>query len=368
MDNTWLQYAPASNKLKQTYVRGFMDISGNVIIRGTGGLNIAGGNVTGITKAMVGLSAVDNTSDANKPISTAQQTALDLKAPLASPTFTGTVTTPATSVTNSTISSSTTTGALLVAGGVGIGGDVNIGGNTRIIGGLTVDGSLNVTGSIIRTDIQSKVYISEQVDVSNSGTGPGLIVRQFGTQDIAAFYDDAVQVVTILDGGDVSMNHKLYVGGIVSINNATNSSSTTTGALQVAGGIGIGGNLYIGGTTVGITQTMVGLGNVNDTTDAAKPVSTAQQTALDLKANLASPTFTGTVGGITQSMVGLGNVNDTTDANKPVSTAQQTALDFKAPLASPTFTGTVGGITQSMVGLGNVNDTTDAAKPVSTAQ
>jgi len=39
----------------------------------------------------------------------------------------------------------------------------------------------------------------------------------------------------------------------------------------------------------------VGLGSVDNTTDAGKPVSTAQQTALDLKANLASPTFTGTV-------------------------------------------------------------------------
>lgn len=39
----------------------------------------------------------------------------------------------------------------------------------------------------------------------------------------------------------------------------------------------------------------VGLGNVDNTADTAKPVSTAQQTALDLKANLASPTFSGTV-------------------------------------------------------------------------
>jgi hypothetical protein len=45
-----------------------------------------------LNKAAVGLANVDNTSDVNKPISTATQTALDLKAPLASPTFTGTVT------------------------------------------------------------------------------------------------------------------------------------------------------------------------------------------------------------------------------------------------------------------------------------
>lgn len=49
------------------------------------------GTVSGITKGMVGLGNADNTSDANKPISTATQSALDLKAPLASPTFTGTV-------------------------------------------------------------------------------------------------------------------------------------------------------------------------------------------------------------------------------------------------------------------------------------
>lgn len=37
----------------------------------------------------------------------------------------------------------------------------------------------------------------------------------------------------------------------------------------------------------------VGLGNVDNTSDAAKPVSTATQTALNLKADIASPTFTG---------------------------------------------------------------------------
>ena len=140
-----------------------------------------------------------------------------------------------------------------------------------------------------------------------------------------------------------------------------------------------------------LTKSSVGLANVDNTTDALKPVSTATQTALDLKANLASPTFTGTVSGITKTMVGLGSADDTADTAKPVSTAQATAiatakaeaiadatsqvnalltgapaalntldelaaalgddanfastvttsLGLKAPLASPTFTGTV---------------------------
>ena len=89
--------------------------------------------------------------------------------------------------------------------------------------------------------------------------------------------------------------------------------------------------------------------------------------ALGSKAPLASPTFSGTVNGITKSMVGLDNVDNTADLSKPISSATQYALDLKAPLASPAFTGTVSGITKSMVGLGNVDNTTDANKPISTA-
>ncbi len=45
-------------------------------------------------------------------------------------------------------------------------------------------------------------------------------------------------------------------------------------------------------------------------------------------------TFTGTVTGVTKSMVGLGNVDNTADADKPVSTATQTALDAKSNIVS----------------------------------
>jgi hypothetical protein len=55
-------------------------------------------------------------------------------------------------------------------------------------------------------------------------------------------------------------------------------------------------------------------------------------------------------------MVGLTNVDNISDANKPVSSAQQSALNLKANLASPTFTGTIGGISKAMVGLGNVDN------------
>ena len=49
-------------------------------------------------------------------------------------------------------------------------------------------------------------------------------------------------------------------------------------------------------------------------------------------------------------------------------TGLQAALDAKAPLANPTFTGTVSGVTKTMVGLGSVDNVADASKPVSTDQ
>lgn len=67
---------------------------------------------------------------------------------------------------------------------------------------------------------------------------------------------------------------------------------------------------------------------VDNTSDANKPISTATQTALNLKVDK-----TITVNGqalstnvtLTKSDVGLANVDNTSDVNKPVSTAQATA-------------------------------------------
>jgi hypothetical protein len=74
-----------------------------------------------LDKVAVGLGNVDNTSDANKPISAATQTALNLKAPLASPVFTGNPTAPTPSPGDNDTSIATTafvTNAVTAAGGV----------------------------------------------------------------------------------------------------------------------------------------------------------------------------------------------------------------------------------------------------------
>jgi hypothetical protein len=61
-------------------------------------------------------------------------------------------------------------------------------------------------------------------------------------------------------------------------------------------------------------------------------VTSSIQTQISSKAPLNSPTFTGTVSGVTKNHVGLGNVDNTSDENKPVSSATETALNAKASI------------------------------------
>lgn len=167
--------------------------------------------------------------------------------------------------------------------------------------------------------------------------------------------DGSATVVTgVAGGGDASTNTAISVDGEVTLFSGVGGKilrrSTLTGVLKSAAGVlqvATSGTDYAPATTGSAILMGNGAGGftasvVDNTTDLNKPVSTATQTALNLKANLASPTFTGTVGGITSAMVGLGNVDNTSDANKPISTATQTALNLKAPLSAPSFTGGIG--------------------------
>ncbi len=84
----------------------------------------------------------------------------------------------------------------------------------------------------------------------------------------------------------------------------------------------------------------------------------AESDAIDAAA-VASENYTdAAIQALTKSSVGLGNVDNTSDANKPVSTATQTALDAKASLSGATFTGAVSGTSLTLSGNLTVNGTT----------
>ena len=103
------------------------------------------------------------------------------------------------------------------------------------------------------------------------------------------------------------------------------------------------------------------IGNKLDSATASTTYETINNVAL--KAPLSNPTFTGTVSGITKSMVGLSSVDDTSDLNKPVSTltqsalnlkANQTDVDLKAPLSSPSFSGNVDFTNATVTGINSL--------------
>jgi hypothetical protein len=151
-------------------------------------------------------------------------------------------------------------------------------------------------------------------------------------------FTGTVVLPTTTSIGDVSSTELGYVNGVTSAIqtqlDAKLASATASSTYAPLSGPTFTGTVVLPSTTSVGDVSSTELGYVNGVTSAI-------QTQLDAKAPTADPTFTGTVAGVTKSHVGLGNVDNTSDANKPVSTATQTALDAKASLAGATFTGDV---------------------------
>jgi hypothetical protein len=144
----------------------------------------------------------------------------------------GSTTTSAISITNTTTSVDTATGALTVVGGVGIGGDLNVNGDIR---GTAVysDGSLVVTEGSIGSLGVTALYAGTDTAVSSS-TG---LVTVWNTSTLQ----------TITDRGFTTTN-------AINITNAS-SGTTNTGALVVAGGASVAGDIYSNGFKVLTTET-----------------------------------------------------------------------------------------------------------------
>ena len=121
-----------------------------------------------------------------------------------------------------------------------------------------------------------------------------------------------------------------------------------------------------------VTAAQIGLGNVDNTSDMDKPVSTAQGAAIgSVEYTLAQhEKNTDNPHSVTAAQVGLGAVNNTADADKPVSSKQAIAINAVEDqiILHKDNKNNPHAVTAAQVGLGNVNNTSDANKPVSTAQ
>jgi hypothetical protein len=260
-----------------------------------------------LVKGDVGLANVDNTSDANKPVSTAQQAALDGKQPLDSD-------------------------LTAIAGLAPTNDDIV----QRKAGAWT-----NRTPAQVKTDLA----------LTKSDVG---LANVDNTSDVNKPISTATQ--SALDGKQPLDSDLTAFAGL---------TPTNDDFVQRKAGAWTNRTPAQAKTDLALTKSDVGLSNVDNTSDANKPVSTAQQTALDGKQPLdsdltaiaalapaddaiiqrkSSAWVSRTMAqlktdlALTKSDVGLSNVDNTSDANKPISTATQTALDARFVWADGTNT------------------------------
>ena len=154
-------------------------------------------------------------------------------------------------INNTAQANSTTTGALIVAGGAGIGGNLYAGAvydnNNRVVTNVTPSGSAYIGISNL---------VSTGTNVSFAVTNLGVLTLTAGTDTAVSSNTGTVTIwatstlQTVTDRGHTTTN-------VINITNATGSTSTTTGALVVAGGVGVGSNLYVGKKVVATDMTVV---------------------------------------------------------------------------------------------------------------
>ena len=203
-----------------------------------------------------------------------------------------------TTISNTTVASSTQTGALQVKGGVGIGGSLFVGTTATILstaastatlqdnalyiaGGVGIGKSLYVTGPTVFNDsvtfagTSTYVYstntvytdnlINVHVPVGSTGSNHtwtvddgkdiGFIFHYYKTTDKDAFLGFANDTGYLEWYANGSESGGVFTGtaygtfktGAIVLVDTTNAGSTNTGALTVAGGVGVAKDLWIGG-------------------------------------------------------------------------------------------------------------------------
>lgn len=265
---------------------------------GGGGTVVSVNGQTGVvvlTKSDIGLGNVDNTSDENKPVSSATQTALNLK------------------------TNSSTFNSLQTAFTTHISDFNNPHSVTKTQVGLGNADNTSDANKPISTATQTALNLKANLN------SPNLISPRLNTSATAGYVWTATDN---LGNGEWQVSQGGGGGAVTSVNGQT-------GAIV-------------------LDKTWVSLGNVDNTSDLNKPISTATQTALNAKAAAASPVLSGTITG-TYTIGGT----VTFPSQVVLLTGSQT-LTGKT-LTSPVINSPTG-LVKADVGLGNVDNTSDATK------
>lgn len=277
-------------------------------------------------------------------------TALDLKAPLASPTFTGTVTLPATNATADILPSIDNTHSL--------------GSPTKMWKDIYVGpGSLYVNGQKVLQDESGAIVVSadinENLGLRTSGSG-NIELDPTGTGSVnikGPLVVEAGANFSSADGNGIVFSNGVKSDSITSKSTDTDLSLSGNGTgkvylndnAEVNGNLVVGGNLTVTGTTVTVNTETISLAdniidlNSNHTTgtpteNAGIRVIRGDSNAVQMRWNESSDKWEFTNDGTAYSTIAP---TDSPTFTGTVTIPAGASIAGFAPLASPTFTGTV---------------------------
>ena len=244
-------------------------------------------NPHSVTKTQVGLGNVDNTSDATKNTAVATLSNKTLTSP---------------KVNEDVVLSATATELNKLDGATTSTTELNyVTGVTSAIQTQLTANAGAVSTHAARTDnphsvTQTQVGLGNVDNTSDATKNTAVATLSNKTLTSPKVNEDVVLSATAtelnkLDGATASTTELNYVTGVTS----AIQTQLTANAGAVSTHTARTDNPH------SVTKTQVGLSNVDNTSDASKPVSTATQTALNLKANIASPALTGTPTAPTQA-------------------------------------------------------------------
>ena len=156
-------------------------------------------------------------------------------------------------ITSGTASTNTTTGALVVRGGLGVTGQLSFATASFGFTGITTNPTMSFIGATSSSPITLTILTDNSLNWEGSQGSVFSIDSNLSTGEIFSVSDiSGLPIISASAGQTVTFNE---FGGYTQFGNGSiNSSSTTTGALVVSGGVGITGNANIGGT-VRLTNT-----------------------------------------------------------------------------------------------------------------
>ena len=255
----------------------FGNVSGDVTIAAGGAATIANSFKNTSLNAATGsyLTTVDISSNTNLAVSDTSEVNMILSGDTISAELIGGVVSGSSQISG--ITSAQLAGS--VANAKLANSAITISGTSVSLGGAITDETLfGGTGVVSGSNQIASTFAQTILDDADAGA-----VRTTLGVDAAGTVNYTLP--TNLAGDDIDIDTTALTGATVISDLDINITTNTSGLVTDANGSVATRNLTAGDLS---------LGNVDNTADSAKPVSTAQQTALDLKANIASPTFTGT--------------------------------------------------------------------------